>query len=166
MKETMIAVSLMILTGLSQLSLAEEVERIDASPPPVWLDECPVDVCEVSAYRLVALPEKFEQQKILLTGVLKREFDQWALYVNSDSAYLGIYADSFDLVVLKKRSAHVLVVSAPKIDRDTREAAMSGSKTYVSVVGTFSRKNYGVPGIRSGSLDVTSVDPVVLIERR
>jgi hypothetical protein len=166
MKFTIVGINAFLLIFVTQLSWAQEDYRADVTPRKVAKDECPFDVCEVSVYRVISAPERFDQKKILIHGILKREFDEWVIYPNSDSARLGTHADSIQLVTLSRKSADKVVVSTPIFAREIRKAAMSYSPIFVSVVGVFSRETYGGAGLRVGSLDVTSVDPAVTIERR
>jgi hypothetical protein len=150
--------------GPAFIGVAASKDR--AKPRDVDSAGCALEVCEYSAYRVIVSPDQFEGKTILIRGVLMREFDEWVLYINNDSADLGAYADSFQLVSITKKSKSVVIASIPAIDPELKDVIISGGRVHVLVIGVFSVRTYGGAGLRAGSIDVSSLQNAMEILRQ
>lgn len=95
--------------------------------------------CEVSFYRLVAVPEKYHGRRVVVTGYLVQVFDRLVLYPSVERHRAGVEIEGIE------------IEDASVVPADLREAAKQG-RVNIAVNGVFDARYVGLQTSRLGML--------------
>lgn len=110
-----------------------------------WLKEPRKRLCEVSFYRLISVPEKYNKKLIKLTGFLVNVFDRPVLFPNKSRYDADIQLEGIELV------------GNFKIDKNLYDKLDAGVFP-VTVIGIFDATYEGADVVRLGAIkDVSSI---------
>ena len=128
-------VAAILIAGVSGATCAADKSQLEA----------------VSMIRLIATPEKFESREILVRGLFRCEFENWALYLTKDD--IGRFPENAFWVTPAK-GATMRYMS--KVQPLAGTPCQSNGK-YVTVRGRVDLRDRGHRGIFAGSLIVTEL---------
>lgn len=111
----------------------------------------PVSVCEISFYRLLAAPKKYDRKYISVVGYVAISNGRLAVYPTELSYKLSIEQDSFSIrIPMKKR----------------KELADNMSRHYARIVGLFNYQIDKIPDFNPGIGYISKIVDAHLVDSR
>lgn len=106
-----------------------------------WLSAQTRDIV-VSIIRLIANPQKYDGEKVVVVGFLRLEFEGDMLYLHEEDYWRRIPENAVRLGILKKQ----------------RPEFEGKNMRYVIVVGTFKAAKPGTSNLNGSIVDITKID--------
>jgi len=141
--------ALFAMAAAGPLATAGEIElspRTETSPDGRFDTSCYRaareefgEQCEVSFYRLLAVPEKYHGRRVLVTGYLVQVFDRLVLYPTPERHATGIEIEGIE------------IEDSSAVPGDLRQAAKLG-RANIAVNGVFDARYVGLGTRRLGML--------------
>jgi hypothetical protein len=109
-----------------------------------WAVDASKEFCEISFYKLIAMPETYNERIVGLTGFLIEDFGKLVLFPSPDRYSAGIAIEGIEITgLIESKAPDTKIVNSPNVSEEIISLARADGAYPIYVVGKFDARYSG-----------------------